>query len=154
MRRRLIPASPPRPPTFKRAITKPLLPRAVVSSARINLNKFWDELEHLYVRREAVRDDLVRSHSGVTKSNVNVVYSDDSCFTQYNSSCKSKTVDDSFIKWNSSQSCIDSLSEDNESSCDEDDLVDQDGPAMVWSCLSDELNLPESPLRLKKNKLN
>ena len=38
--------------SFKRAM-KPRLPRKVTSSARINLNRFWNEMEELYNRYDA-----------------------------------------------------------------------------------------------------
>ena len=33
----------------ERTITRPRLPRSIASSCRINLNKFWGELEELYI---------------------------------------------------------------------------------------------------------
>merc|ERR1711994_142881 len=40
-----------------RRLMKPRLPRKVTSSARINLNKFWNELEEFYQRHEDRREN-------------------------------------------------------------------------------------------------
>lgn len=42
-----------RAPALLRRIMKPRLPRRIVSNARVNLNKFWTDLEEVYLRREA-----------------------------------------------------------------------------------------------------
>lgn len=51
------------PPRSYRRIMKPRLPRKITSSARININRFWNELEEFYNRcdERRVKNNMINS---------------------------------------------------------------------------------------------
>ena len=49
-----------------RRIMKPKLPRKITASARINLNRFWNELEEFYTRYDQRNDKPVVQLPGNT----------------------------------------------------------------------------------------
>ena len=145
-------ATPPRTPQFKRTVARPRLPRSVAASARINLNKFWDSLEEVYVKREESFKCIMacnscdnsssssssnnNSYLNKVKGNVNVVYNDSyldyraSIDSILRSSLNNNSLDNSF--------CNDSFNNNSSSSSNS---FSEDEDDSMWDSMSEEFGL-------------
>ena len=137
-------ATPPRTPQFKRTLARPRLPRSVAASARINLNKFWDSLEEVYVKREESFKYIMACNScdnsnnsnnnsnylSKVKGNVNVVYNDS--YLDYRASI------DSILRTNLNNNsfCNDSFNNNSSS-----DSFSEDEDDSMWDSMSEEFGL-------------
>ncbi len=73
---------------------KPRLPRKITSSARINLNRFWNELEDFYTRREERRQQLADS---VDKENLDTAREEEENALNERLEAEADSDDDPFI---------------------------------------------------------